>query len=144
MEKVLVTGGSGFIGSHLVDRLIENYEVTVLDDLSAGSFGNIKGLVDNGRIKFIKGTILSDNDLDEAMDSVTTIYHLAAQPDVRLSVERPFFDFEVNMIGGMKVLEALRRNDVKRLVFASSGGTVYGDTDKFPTPESTAFQPISN
>ena len=67
MEKVLVTGGAGFIGSHLVDRLIANHEVPVLEDLSANSFENIKNLVDNLRIRFIKGTILGENDIDEAM-----------------------------------------------------------------------------
>ena len=144
MERVLVTGGAGFIGSHLVDRLIRDNEGVVLDDLSAGLDENLQQHQGNERFKFIKGSITRDKDLHVALDGITTVFHFAAQPDVRLSAERPIWDFEINVRGSLELLEAMRKNDVKRMVFASSGGTVYGETDVFPTPEVTAFRPISN
>ncbi|MFW9809072.1 MAG: NAD-dependent epimerase/dehydratase family protein [Candidatus Thorarchaeota archaeon] len=144
MSRVLVTGGAGFIGSHLVDRLVLDHEVVVLDDLSAGSIDNINHHMDKNNFSFIKGTITSEEDVNEALWDVETVYHFAAQPDVRLSVSNPMEDFRVNMIGGMTLLEAMRRSDINRLVFASSGGTVYGETEIFPTPEDTVFVPISN
>ncbi|TXT57479.1 MAG: UDP-glucose 4-epimerase [Candidatus Thorarchaeota archaeon] len=144
MRRVLVTGGAGFIGSHLVDRLIEENEVVVLDDLSEGRLENIDAHKDNDRFTFIEGSITSDTDVTRALDDVSTVFHFAAQPDVRLSVDRPIWDFEINVSGSMNLLDCMRRNDVKRILFASSGGTVYGETDIFPTPESVAFRPISN
>ena len=144
MNRVLVTGGAGFIGSHLVDRLIEDYEVVVLDDLSAGMLENIQPHMGNDKFTFIKGSISSEDDVKKSLKGVTTVFHFAAQPDVRLSVSDPMKDFRVNMIGGMTLLEAMRKNDISRMVFASSGGTVYGESEIFPTPENTVFTPISN
>jgi UDP-glucose 4-epimerase len=144
LERFLVTGGAGFIGSHLVDRLIEKYEVVVLDDLSAGAMENIQQHKDKDRFTFIKGSITSEDDVNKALSGISTVFHFAAQPDVRLSVTDPMFDFRINMIGGMTLLEGLRRQNVSRIVFASSGGTVYGDSDVFPTPEETRLAPISN
>ena len=144
MERILVTGGAGFIGSHLVDRLIEEYEIVVLDDLSTGSIENIQSHMDNKRLTLIKGSITSEEDVVKALDGVSTVFHFAAQPDVRLSISNPMFDFRINMVGGMNLLECLRVNDVSRIVFASSGGTVYGESDVFPTPENTLMAPISN
>ncbi len=144
MERVLVTGGAGFIGSHLVDKLILDYEVTVLDDLSGGSLENLKQHSSNKHLNFIEGSILNEDDLLQALNGVTTVFHFAAQPDVRLSVDRPYWDFEINVIGSMRLLEAMRKTGLKRMMFASSGGTVYGETDVFPTPEKVAFRPISN
>ncbi|TFH04266.1 MAG: NAD-dependent epimerase/dehydratase family protein [Candidatus Thorarchaeota archaeon] len=143
MERVLVTGGAGFIGSHLVDRLILDHEVVVLDDLSGGN-NFIKPHIGGKNFTFIQGSIASDDDIKKALDDVTTVYHLAAQPDVRLSVTDPMSDFNVNIIGGMNFLESLRKYDIERIVFSSSGGTVYGDSEVFPTPESTPLAPISN
>lgn len=144
MERVLVTGGAGFIGSHLVDRLVETRDVVVLDDLSAGSLEYLSQYVTEKKAEFIQGSILNEQDLKRALEGVTTVYHLAAQPDVRLSIEKPLYDFEVNVVGGMKILETMRKSDAKRLVFTSSGGTVYGETDVLPTPENTPLAPISN
>lgn len=144
MERVLVTGGAGFIGSHLVDRLVGVSEVVVLDDLSEGLFDNLASNKNNRHFKFIRGSITSEGDVKKALDGVTTVYHFAAQPDVRLSVERPMWDFRINVLGSLVLLEGMRAHDIKRVVFASSGGTVYGETRAFPTPESTAFRPISN
>ncbi|MHA2242518.1 MAG: SDR family NAD(P)-dependent oxidoreductase, partial [Candidatus Thorarchaeota archaeon] len=80
---MLVTGGAGFIGSHLVDRFIENHEVVVLDDLSAGAVENIHQHLENDNFTFIKGSIASEDDVNKALDGVTTVFHFAAQPDVR-------------------------------------------------------------
>jgi UDP-glucose 4-epimerase len=143
MKTVLVTGGAGFIGSHLVDRLIHDYEVIVLDDLSGGSEENLRLHLGNDRFSFIKGSILQIDKLVE-LDNVDTVFHLAAQPDVRISVEKPFWDFQINVIGSMTLLESIRKTGVKKVIFSSSGGTVYGETEIFPTPESVAFRPISN
>jgi len=144
IERVLVTGGAGFIGSHLVDRLVNQFEVVVLDDLSGGNIEFIKPHIGNDAFTFIEGSIASDDDVRKALEGVTTVYHFAAQPDVRLSVTNPMSDFEVNIIGGMRFLESLRKYDIDRIVFASSGGTVYGDSEVFPTPENTPLAPISN
>ena len=131
-------------GSHLVDRLIDTHEVVVLDDLSTGSMDNLAVHVNNKRFTFIEGRISSEAVVKAAIEGVHTVYHFAAQPDVRLSTELPYWDFEVNVVGTMKLLEVMRKSDVNRVIFASSGGTVYGDTKVLPTPESAAFRPISN
>ena len=140
---MLVSGGAGFIGSHLVDRLVDQFDVVVLDNLSGGN-NFIKPHIGKKNFTFIEGSIASEEDVKNAVDSVTTVFHLAAQPDVRLSGTDPMSDFEVNIIGGMSFLESLRKNDIDRIVFASSGGTVYGDSEVFPTPENTPLAPISN
>ncbi|TFG14867.1 NAD-dependent epimerase/dehydratase family protein [Candidatus Thorarchaeota archaeon] len=144
MSRVLVTGGAGFIGSHLVDSLIEKNDVVVLDDLSGGLKSNIESHMSKDNFRFIKGSITSNDDLERALEDVDIVLHFAAQPDVRLSVQKPYWDFEINVVGSMKLLDESRKNDVAKILFASSGGTVYGETDEFPTPESTAFRPISN
>jgi UDP-glucose 4-epimerase len=144
MNRVLVTGGAGFIGSHLVDRLVTDHEVVVLDNLSGGSMEAINHHMDRANFTFLKGSITSEEDVNEALKDVTTVYHFAAQPDVRLSVSNPMKDFRINMIGGMTLLDSMRKHDVSRMVFASSGGTVYGDSEVFPTPEDTPLAPISN
>lgn len=144
MERVLVTGGAGFIGSHLVDRLVEDHDVVVLDDLSGGNLSNIQKHIDKKRITFIHGSITSEDDVRKALEGVTMVFHFAAQPDVRLSTAEPMTDFNVNMKGGMVLLEGLRKYDVNKIVFASSGGTVYGDSKTFPTREDKPLAPISN
>jgi UDP-glucose 4-epimerase len=144
MDRVLVTGGAGFIGSHLVDRLVKEYSVVVLDDLSEGTIENIKPHMESSDFSFIEGSITSEEDVHRSLEGVTKVFHLAAQPDVRLSASDPMLDFKVNMIGGMTLLEGLREQDVGSIVFASSGGTVYGDSNVFPTPEETRLAPISN
>ncbi|MFW9919481.1 MAG: NAD-dependent epimerase/dehydratase family protein [Candidatus Thorarchaeota archaeon] len=144
MKKALVTGGAGFIGSHLVDRLISDYHVVVLDDLSAGLLENLEQHKGEEGYTFIHGSINKEEDVERALDDVDIVFHFAAQPDVKLSVERPLFDFEINVVGSMLLLNRMKENGIKKIIFASSGGTVYGDTDIMPTPESTAFKPISN
>jgi UDP-glucose 4-epimerase len=144
MERVLVTGGAGFIGSHLIGSLIENHTVVVLDDLSTGKIENLEKQASNERLIFIEGSINSDEVLERALNEVTTVFHFAAQPDVRLSNQMPLLDFGVNVTGGLALLEVMRKNDTNRIVFASSGGTIYGDAKAMPTPEDSPPRPISN
>ncbi|HLF86792.1 MAG TPA: NAD-dependent epimerase/dehydratase family protein, partial [Nitrospiria bacterium] len=138
--KALVTGGAGFIGSHLVDRLIEEgHEVTVVDNISTGKKENV-----NKRARFHKMDILSPR-LEglfkkERFDMVS---HHAAQIDVRRSVEDPIFDAQVNILGFLNILENAVRYGTKFLVLASSGGTVYGEQRFFPATEEHPTYPIS-
>ncbi len=140
----MITGGAGFLGSHLVDRLIGTHEVVVLDDFSTGLESSFSQHIGRENFRLVKGTILSESDVDRALEGVTTVYHYAAQADVRLSAQRPLWDFKVNVFGSMVLLDRVREAGIKRFLFASSGGTVYGETDSFPTVESTTLRPISN
>lgn len=138
--KLLVTGGAGFIGSHIVDALIEKgHKVVVLDDLSSGSVKNLPR-----KIRFIKLDVRSNNlgtlFLEENFDAV---YHLAAQMDVRKSVADPKFDASVNIIGGLNLLESCAKYDVKKVIFASTGGAIYGEQDYFPADEKHPLRPLS-
>ncbi|MHA2003029.1 MAG: NAD-dependent epimerase/dehydratase family protein [Candidatus Thorarchaeota archaeon] len=144
MARALVTGGAGFLGSHLVDRLLKDHDVIVLDDLSTGVMKNLQQHEGSVKFLFVKGSITSDNDLSRVMSEVDIVYHFAAQADVRLSTAQPLLDFGINVQGSLQLFEAMRVNDVTRVVFASSGGTVYGDSAILPTPESTPLVPISN
>ena len=143
MDTVLVTGGAGFVGSHLVDRLLQDCEVVVLEKLSRGAAENLRHQAENPRLIFETGSILSEEDVKTALKGVSTVFHLAAQPDVRLASERPLWDFEINTVASLRLLELMRQADVSKLVFASSGGTVYGNPELMPTPESAPLRPIS-
>lgn len=132
------------MASHLIDRLVNQYEVVVLDDLSRGSLDNIREHINDKRIKFIKGSITSESDVKESLEGVNTVFHFAAQPDVRLSVSNPIHDFDVNVVGGMKILEQMRKQEIHRILFASSGGAVYGDFRGQASSEDSALRPISN
>src|SRR5918994_1509891 len=135
--RTLVTGGAGFIGSTLVDRLLaEGYEVDVLDDLSSGSLTNLAeargGAGDRtNRLMFHQIDIRDPHLVDLiARREPEVVFHLAAQADVRVSVARPAFDAEVNVIGTINVLEGARVAGARKLVFASSGGTIFGDGEQ--------------
>jgi UDP-glucose 4-epimerase len=147
--RTLVTGGAGFIGSTLVDRLLaEGHEVDVIDDLSTGSLANLADAraAGEGRLKIHTLDIRS-------RDTVTVIerrapevvFHLAAQMDVRVSVKDPVFDAEVNIIGTLNVLEGARVAGAQKVVFASSGGTIYGNVTAadLPVRESQPQRPLS-
>ena len=139
MSRTLVTGGAGFIGSHLVDALLAHgHDVTVLDDLSSGRRERVDPAAEL--------LICSVNDapaLDAALDGVEVVYHLAAQIDVRASVEAPAADAGVNVVGTATVLESARKAGVRRVVLASTGGAIYGDADIVPTPEAAEPRPLS-
>ena len=126
--KILVTGGAGFIGSHLVDRLVKNNNVTVIDNLSSGK----KELV-NKKAILIKEDLLNSDKICKHFKNIDTVYHLAANPDVRVGAENTRTHLEQNIMVTYNVLEAMRKNNVKKIVFTSSS-TVYGYAP-MPTPE---------
>jgi len=141
----VVTGGAGFIGSNLVDRLVDDgVDVLVVDDLSSGSIANLKTARDRGSVNVhqfdVRAAELADVVGRFAPD---VIFHLAAQIDVRASVADPVADAEVNVLGTVNVLEAARKAGTPRVVFASSGGATFGDTDRIPTSESVPRHPES-
>jgi UDP-glucose 4-epimerase len=138
--KILVTGGAGFIGSHLVDRLIkENHQVIVVDNLSTGKKENL-----NPKAQFYQLDIL-DPKLSEVFqkEKPEVVFHYAAQIDVRKSVKNPLEDAKINILGSLNLLENCKRFKVKKFIFASSGGAIYGQADIVPTPESYPAWPLS-
>lgn len=137
--KVLVTGGAGFIGSHVVDLYLERrFEVTVVDDLSTGRESNL-----NPRATFYKLDI-RNQELAEVFERERPdfVNHHAAQMDVRYSVEHPIFDADVNILGSLNLLECARQYDVQRFVYISSGGAVYGEPIYLPCDEEHPVAPI--
>jgi UDP-glucose 4-epimerase len=137
-KRILVTGGAGFIGSHLCKKLSEfTNNLTVYDNLSSGKVENVKHLP---KVHFVKADILNLKKLN-SQEKPDLIYHLAAQVVVPYSMENPTEDFETNARGTLNILEKARKDDA-RLVFASSAA-VYGNTTKLPTPETYGFNPAS-
>ena len=147
--KTLVTGGAGFIGSTLVDRLLaEGHSVDVVDDLSTGSLANLSGARSNPNHQFTFHQLdIRSADVIELMGRrrPEVVFHLAAQADVRVSVAQPVYDAQINVIGSLQVLEGARASGARKVVFASSGGTIYGDPDaaELPIKESHPQRPVS-
>jgi len=138
MEKVIVTGGAGFIGSHIVDALIDaGYEVHIIDNMSAGKEENI-----NPKAIFHKVDIRDKETLVSLFKDVKYVFHEAAMPRVQYSIENPIETHDINVNGLLNVLESCRLNNVKRLIFASSS-SIYGEPDKLPTKEDMAINPMS-
>jgi len=138
--RVLVTGGAGFIGSNLVDRLIEKgADVSVVDNLLTGFERNI-----NPRAKFYKVDVRDRDRLREIFESERPeyVHHLAAQMDVRRSVEEPTFDAENNILGGLNVITSSLESGVKKIIYASTGGAVYGEPQYLPVDERHPVNPI--
>ena len=145
--KALVTGGAGFIGSTLVDRLLaEGWRVDVIDDLSTGSLANLADARSQPgrRFSFHRMDVRSPGIVDlVAHRRPDVVFHLAAQADVRVSVARPAFDAEVNVIGSLNVFEGCLAAGVSKVVFASSGGTIYGTPEELPVREGHPQRPES-
>jgi UDP-glucose 4-epimerase len=146
--KALVTGGAGFIGSTLADRLLaEGHTVDVIDDLSSGTLTNLADArAAKKHFNFHHADIRQPDVVDLiARRQPDVVFHLAAQADVRVSVDRPAFDAEVNILGSLHVLEGARLGGAEKVVFASSGGTIYGSPDPsdLPVKESHPQQPLS-
>jgi len=145
--RVLVTGGAGFIGSTLVDRLLaEGCDVDVVDDLSSGTLGNLAAA------RAQRDRRLTFQRLDVRSGAVTeliqhrkpeVVYHLAAQASVIVSVERPAFDAEVNILGSLNVIQGAAAAGARKVVFAASGGTLYGVPESIPTREGHPQNPLS-
>ncbi|MEQ9617543.1 MAG: NAD-dependent epimerase/dehydratase family protein [Deltaproteobacteria bacterium] len=139
--KILVTGGAGFIGSWVADSYLgEGHDVLVLDDLSSGIIENVPEKAD-----FIKGDIREREVIDRAIAAFKPdiVNHHAAQIDVRKSVEDPVFDASVNILGTLNLIESSLKHGVKRFVFASTGGAIYGEPEDIPADEKTPPMPIS-
>lgn len=140
--KVLVTGGAGFIGSHVVDKLVQKgYEVVVVDNLSKGKRENV-----NEKAELVVADIRDEEKIEELFkqNNFSYVFHLAAQASVSVSVKDPVEDANVNIIGSLVIIKNAIKYNVKKIIFSSTGGAIYGDdVDIFPTPESVYPKPIS-
>ena len=133
--KALVTGAAGFIGSHLVDRLLaEGIEVIGYDNFSTGRQKFLEHALCNTKLDLVKADLLDQSRLDEAMRGVDFVWHLAANADVRFGTDHPRRDLEQNTIVTSNVLEAMRHHNVRNIAFSSTG-SIYGETEVIPTPE---------
>ncbi len=133
-RSILVTGGAGFIGSHLVEALLAENHVTVLDNFSSGKREFLALHQDNPNFRLIEADLLSPEALEEALTGVDMVFHLAANPDVKLGAQNTRVHLEQNVLATYNLLEAMRRCGVKRIAFTSTS-TVYGEATKIPTPE---------
>lgn len=141
--QYFITGGAGFIGSHSVDYLIKNHQVVVYDNLSSGSKNFIRQHLKKSSLRFIGGDLLDKNFLNKAIKGSDFIFHLAANPDIQLSVAKPSLDFQQGTLATFNLLEAMRKNKIRKIAFSSSS-TVFGEPRIMPTPEDYApLFPIS-
>lgn len=137
--KAFVTGAAGFIGSNLVDRLLSaGHEVTGFDNFSTGLREFLEGAQANSRFRLIEGDLLDADTVKRAIGDADFVFHLAANADVRFGPDHPRRDLEQNTIVTWNVLEAMRASGARRIAFSSTG-SVYGEPDVFPTPETAAF-----
>lgn len=138
--KVLVTGGAGFIGSHVVDRLVEEgHQVVIVDDLSSGTRKNVNRAASLYKLDIQSGRL----ERVFRNERPNIVIHLAAQVSVRVSVDNPVFDAQVNVLGTMNVLHQAVHHGVRKVIFSSSGGAIYGEQETFPAPESHVTKPLS-
>lgn len=145
MRGILVTGGAGFIGSHLVDRLIsEGYHVRVIDNFSTGRLENLAYYMENNhpRLQVVKGDLKNPNDVEESIKGVDTVFHFAANPEVRVSTTNPRIHYNENLLTTFNLLEAMKEYKVRELIFASSS-SVYGEPSLIPVDESHPVAPVS-
>ena len=142
--KVIVTGGAGFLGSHIVDRLLDQGENTfIIDNFSSGSLENIAHHLGKKNFNFSKADLRRPEEWIPAFKETKAVFHYAANPDVRTSVLNPELHFNENILATFNVLEAIRKYDVEYLIFSSSS-TVYGEPSTIPTPETyISMEPIS-
>lgn len=137
--KILVTGGAGFIGSHLVERMVQDHEIMVMDNLSEGTYEQV-----DDRAFFEEGDIRNRSELKEVVESFNPeiVYHLAAYNDAMGSIEQEKKAIDINVHGTVNVLETCIENKVRKIVYASSGGLSYGDTESVPTREDHNANPV--
>jgi UDP-glucose 4-epimerase len=142
-DKILVTGGAGFIGSHLVKELLNrNYQVVVFDNLSTGRMENLAEVIDHSEFTFIRGDICDKESLKLAMQKTSSVIHLAALIDVSASVKDPFQTHLINVTGTLNTLQEAAKAKVEKFIFASSTA-IYGDVKTLPITEETPSKPIS-
>ena len=138
IHRAFVTGGAGFIGSHVVDRLAQvGANVTIFDNFSTGQERFISHHAGNSKVRIVRADVLDSERLNREMTGCDFVFHLQANADVRGGIQRTRVDLEQNTIATWNILEAMRLNEIRRIVFASSA-TVYGEPDVFPTPENYA------
>lgn len=138
--KILITGGAGFIASHIADAYIETgHDVTIIDNLSTGKIENVNPKADFRKLD------INDDEIQSLCQSkqFDVLNHHAAQMDVRVSVADPKFDARTNILGSLNLFEAARQNGIKKIIFASSGGTIYGEQEHFPADENHSLHPCS-
>jgi UDP-glucose 4-epimerase len=141
--KILVTGGAGFIGSHLVDRLIKDgFNIRVIDNLSSGRLENLAQYRNGSRVEVVMRDLKKMEDALKAVDGVNAVFHFAANPEVRVSTINPEMHFNENVVATFNLLEAMRKRDVKEFVFASSS-SVYGEPEQIPVSEDAPIRPVS-
>jgi len=141
--KVLVTGGAGFIGSHIVDRCVaEGHEVRVLDNLSNSTITNLEEHIKKRTIEFLKGDIRDQRAVKDSIRNIDVVFHEAAQVSIPLSMNDPMYTDDVNVRGTLNLLAAASEEGVDRFIYASSS-SVYGDPARLPVTEDTPFQPLS-
>ena len=139
--KVLVTGGAGFIGSHLVDELVRRkYKVTVLDNLSTGSLKNLKSV--KNKIKFIKCDLSKSKNLTKLLYGVDYVFHLAGLSEVTASIKNPYKYYEANVIGTLNILNSVRHLKLKKFIYSASA-SCYGNPEEIPTKEEAKIQILS-
>jgi UDP-glucose 4-epimerase len=141
--KILVTGGAGFIGSHIVDRLVdEGYKVRVVDNLSSGRTENLRRHTDSNAIELLIGDLKDPYIALRSVENVDAVFHFAANPEVRVSSIDPETHFNENIVATFNLLEAMRKRNVREIVFASSS-SVYGEPDEIPVDENAPIKPVS-
>lgn len=132
----LVTGGAGFVGSHLTERLLnEKYKVTILDNFSTGKMTNIQSILNNPSLTIIKEDLKQPKKLYSAVENCRIIFHLAANPEVRVGETNPKIHFEENIINTFNLLEVIRKANTPKIIVFTSTSTVYGEATTIPTPE---------
>ncbi len=142
-KNILITGGAGFIGSHLVDKLIENNKITVLDNLITSEEAHINSHLNKSNFTFIKDDVNNIDKLSVDLKNTDIIFHFAANYSVEKSTEKPIYDLKNNFNTTINLLEYMRKYDIPKMIYASSS-VVYGETKNIPTPENENSKPISN
>lgn len=140
--RTIITGGAGFIGSHLAELLVERgHSVLVIDNLNSGKLENLSSLKDNPDVKFVNADIRNYAEIEYLFKDTDWVFHLAGLADIVPSIENPDLYYAVNATGTLNVLQAAKEHDIKRLVYAASS-SCYGIPVEYPTPESSAIQPL--
>jgi UDP-glucose 4-epimerase len=141
LKKCIIFGGNGFIGSHLAESLVQRgYCVKVFDTFQSGT-GNLSGIINE--VEIIEGNFLDGNDVSEAVEGIDFVFHYVSTTNPATSVDDPVFDIESNLAGSVRLLQAAVRADVKKVIFPSSGGTIYGKTQGKPLRESSPLNPVN-